>query len=37
LWGKLVKQLKDACPGVHIMAIGWGKKVPEILDVAGLT
>ena len=32
----LIKQLKDICQGVHIMAIGWEKKVPQILDAAGL-
>ncbi|MFH1382506.1 MAG: methylenetetrahydrofolate reductase [Chloroflexota bacterium] len=32
----LIKQLKDMCQGVHIMAIGWEKKVPQILDSAGL-
>jgi methylenetetrahydrofolate reductase (NADPH) len=32
----LIKQLKDVCQGVHIMAIGWEKKVPQILDLAGL-
>jgi len=32
----LIKQLKDICHGVHIMAIGWEKRVPEILDAAGL-
>ncbi len=33
----LIKQLKDMniCQGVHIMAIGWEKKVPQILDAAG--
>jgi methylenetetrahydrofolate reductase (NADPH) len=31
----LMKQLKDICQGVHLMAIGWEKKVPQILDVAG--
>ena len=31
----LVKELKDLCHGVHIMAIGWEKKVPAILDAAG--
>jgi len=33
---KLIKELKDICHGVHIMAIGWEKKVPAILDAAGL-
>jgi methylenetetrahydrofolate reductase (NADPH) len=33
---RLVKDLKDLCQGVHIMAIGWEKKVPEILHLAGL-
>ena len=33
---ELVKQLKDMCQGVHIMAIGWEKKVPLVLEAAGL-
>ena len=32
----LIKELKGLCQGVHVMAIGWEKKVPEILDAAGL-
>jgi len=32
----LIKELKGMCSGVHIMAIGWEKKVPAILDAAGL-
>ncbi len=32
----LIKQLKGLCRGVHIMAIGWEKRVPQILDAAGL-
>jgi methylenetetrahydrofolate reductase (NADPH) len=32
----LIKDLRDICQGVHIMAIGWEKKVPQILDTAGL-
>jgi methylenetetrahydrofolate reductase (NADPH) len=32
----LVKELKDMCQGVHIMAIGWEKKVPLVLEAAGL-
>ena len=26
----------EIVPGVHIMAIGWEKKVPQIIDAAGL-
>ena len=33
---ELIKKLKDMCQGVHIMAIGWEKKVPLILETAGL-
>jgi methylenetetrahydrofolate reductase (NADPH) len=33
---ELIKQLKDMCQGVHIMAIGWEKRVPLVLDAAGL-
>jgi methylenetetrahydrofolate reductase (NADPH) len=32
----LIGELKDMCQGVHIMAIGWEKNVPAILDAAGL-
>ena len=31
-----ITELKDMCQGVHIMAIGWEKRVPAILDAAGL-
>jgi 5,10-methylenetetrahydrofolate reductase len=33
---RLVKEMKSMCQGVHIMAIGWERKVPEVLDAAGL-
>jgi methylenetetrahydrofolate reductase (NADPH) len=32
----LIKELKAMCQGVHIMAIGWEKKVPLVLEAAGL-
>ena len=32
----LIKQMKGMCQGVHIMAIGWEKKVPAIIEAAGL-
>jgi methylenetetrahydrofolate reductase (NADPH) len=32
----LINQLKPLCQGVHIMAIGWEKKVPSIIEAAGL-
>ncbi|MBN1160729.1 MAG: methylenetetrahydrofolate reductase [Dehalococcoidales bacterium] len=32
----LIKQMKPMCQGVHIMAIGWEKRVPEIMAEAGL-
>lgn len=33
---ELVKGMKDLCQGVHIMALGWEKWVPNVLDEAGL-
>jgi len=33
---RLIKEMKSLCQGVHIMAIGWEKRVPEVLDAAGL-
>jgi len=32
----LIKEMKPLCQGVHIMAIGWEKRVPTVLDAAGL-
>ncbi len=32
----LIKQIKGICQGVHLMPIGWEKKVPQILESAGL-
>jgi len=31
----LIKELKGICQGIHLMAIGWERKVPAILDAAG--
>jgi 5,10-methylenetetrahydrofolate reductase len=33
---RLIKELRGLCQGVHIMPIGWDKKVPLVLDAAGL-
>ncbi len=33
---RLIKECKPYCQGVHIMALGWESKVPEILKLAGL-
>lgn len=33
---RLINDLKPLCNGVHIMPIGWDKKVPLVLDKAGL-
>ena len=33
---RLINDMKDLCQGVHIMAIGWEKLVPAILDAGGL-
>ncbi len=32
----LIKKMKGMCQGVHIMAVAWEKKVPEIMALAGL-
>ncbi|MCS7254403.1 MAG: methylenetetrahydrofolate reductase [Armatimonadetes bacterium] len=34
--GRLIRQMKDMCQGVHIMPLGWDKYVPAVLDEAGL-
>jgi len=33
---RLIREVKGMCQGVHIMAIGWERKVPAILDAARL-
>lgn len=33
---RIINGLKDLTRGVHIMPIGWDKKVPMVLDAAGL-
>jgi methylenetetrahydrofolate reductase (NADPH) len=33
---RLIKEFKPLCQGIHIMPIGWDKKVPLVLDAAGL-
>ena len=30
-------QVRDMCDGVHVMAIGWESRIPEILRAAGVT
>lgn len=33
---RIIRECKDYCQGVHIMAMGWESKIPDILDLAGL-
>jgi 5,10-methylenetetrahydrofolate reductase len=33
---RLIKKLKPMCQGIHIMPIGWDKKVPLVLDASEL-
>jgi len=33
---RLIDEMKGLCQGVHIMAIGWEKRVPEVIEAAGL-
>jgi 5,10-methylenetetrahydrofolate reductase len=34
---RLIKEMMGMCQGIHLMAIGWEKKVPAILQAAGLS
>lgn len=34
--GRLIRELKPFCQGVHIMPLGWDRYVPAVLDAAGL-
>jgi methylenetetrahydrofolate reductase (NADPH) len=33
---RTVRELRDVCKGVHVMAIGWEQRIPEILAAAGI-
>jgi len=33
---RIIMELKSLCQGVHIMPLGWGDKVPKVLEAAGL-
>jgi len=33
---RLIKELKDSCRGIHIMALGWERHVAAVLEMAGL-
>jgi methylenetetrahydrofolate reductase (NADPH) len=34
--GRLIKELKPLCQGIHIMPIGWDKKVPLVIEAGDL-
>lgn len=36
LMAELIREIKPMCQGVHIMAMGWEKYVPELLDMCDL-
>jgi methylenetetrahydrofolate reductase (NADPH) len=33
---RIAREVKDVCQGVHIMPLGWEKRVPAVLDAADL-
>jgi 5,10-methylenetetrahydrofolate reductase len=33
---RLIVEMRPYCQGVHIMPIGWEKRVPQVLEAAGL-
>ena len=33
---QIIKECKPYCQGVHIMALGWEAKVPQLLELAGI-
>ena len=37
LTARLIRELEPMCQGVHIMAMGWERYVPELLDACGLS
>jgi len=33
---RIIRECRDYCQGVHIMALGWENKVPQVLKLAGI-
>jgi 5,10-methylenetetrahydrofolate reductase len=33
---RLIRAARETCQGVHIIPIGWERRVPDVLDAAGL-
>lgn len=33
---RIIKECREYCQGVHIMALGWESKVPDVLKLAGI-
>ena len=33
---ELIREIRPMCQGVHIMALGWDKYIPELLELSGL-
>ncbi|MCL2152939.1 MAG: methylenetetrahydrofolate reductase [Oscillospiraceae bacterium] len=34
---RIIKECREYCQGVHIMALGWESKIPDVLRVSGLS
>jgi methylenetetrahydrofolate reductase (NADPH) len=34
--GRILAEVKDACQGIHVIAVGWESKLPAILEAAGM-
>ena len=35
--GRIIREIRPMCQGVHIMSIGWESRIPEVLEAAGLS
>jgi len=33
---RIIKECRDYCQGIHIMALGWESKIPDLLKLSGL-
>jgi 5,10-methylenetetrahydrofolate reductase len=33
---RIMRQLKPMCQGVHLMALGWEARIPQLLQAAGI-
>jgi 5,10-methylenetetrahydrofolate reductase len=35
--GRILRELRQAAQGLHLIAVGWESRIPEVLELAGVS